>query len=52
MESKKVNLITKPLSYNQGLAKALNIGLKTCSYELVARMDTDDEAMPDRFENN
>ena len=49
-KEKKVNLITKPLSYNQGLAKALNIGLQACSYELVARMDTDDEAMPDRFE--
>lgn len=34
---------------NVGLGAALNIGLKHCSFELVARMDTDDIAMPDRF---
>lgn len=38
------------LSKNQGLGKALNEGLKHCSYDLVARMDTDDIAKPDRFE--
>lgn len=38
-----------PLPTNQGLGKALNEGLKHCSYDLVARMDTDDIAMPDRF---
>lgn len=37
------------LPINQGLGKALNEGLKHCSYELVARMDTDDIAKPDRF---
>ena len=36
------------LPVNQGLGKALNEGLKHCSYDLVARMDTDDIAMPDR----
>ena len=39
-----------PLPKNQGLGKALNEGLKHCSFELVARMDTDDIAKPDRFE--
>ncbi len=39
-----------PLSTNQGLGKALNEGLKHCSYDIVARMDTDDIAKPDRFE--
>lgn len=34
---------------NRGLAHALNLGIKECSYELVARMDTDDVAYPDRF---
>ncbi|WP_288739223.1 glycosyltransferase [uncultured Rheinheimera sp.] len=34
---------------NQGLAKALNFGLTFCSYDLVARMDTDDIALPQRF---
>lgn len=39
-----------PLEQNVGLGNALNIGLKECSYELVARMDTDDICMPGRFE--
>lgn len=38
------------LPQNQGLGKALNEGLKHCSYDLVARMDTDDIAKPERFE--
>ena len=38
------------LSSNQGLGKALNEGLKHCTYDIVARMDTDDIALPDRFE--
>ena len=39
-----------PLSQNQGLGRALNEGLKFCSFDLVARMDTDDISKPDRFE--
>src|SRR5690625_1362004 len=39
-----------PLKENVGLAAALNEGLKHCKYELVARMDTDDIALPNRFE--
>lgn len=35
---------------NQGLGKALNEGLKHCSYDLIARMDTDDISKSDRFE--
>ena len=38
------------LPKNQGLGRALNEGLKHCSYDLVARMDTDDIAKSDRFE--
>lgn len=38
-----------PLTENQGLGKALNEGLKHCSYDLIARMDTDDIAKPERF---
>ena len=41
---------TIPLEKNVGLGDALNIGLQECIYEIVARMDTDDIAMPDRFE--
>ena len=35
---------------NKGLGVALNIGLDNCSYEIVARMDTDDIADSSRFE--
>lgn len=38
------------LAENSGLGVALNEGLKYCSYDLVARMDTDDIACKDRFE--
>ena len=38
------------LEKNSGLGKALNEGLKHCSYDIVARMDTDDICKPDRFE--
>ncbi|MBR4919949.1 MAG: glycosyltransferase [Prevotella sp.] len=38
------------LPKNGGLGKALQEGLKHCSYEIVARMDTDDICKPDRFE--
>jgi glycosyltransferase involved in cell wall biosynthesis len=38
------------LEKNVGLSKALNIGLKKCKYDYVARMDTDDIALPNRFE--
>lgn len=34
---------------NKGLAEALNYGLKNCSYDLIARMDTDDISLESRF---
>ena len=36
--------------YNKGLGLALADGVVACSYELIARMDTDDIARQDRFE--
>lgn len=39
-----------PLEHNVGLGDALNEGIKHCSYELIARMDTDDIALSNRFE--
>lgn len=39
-----------PLKENQGLGKALNIGLGVCQHEYVARMDSDDICAPERFE--
>lgn len=49
---KKLNCILKivVLPQNKGLGAALNVGLVRCQYEYVARMDTDDVCMPDRFE--
>lgn len=44
----ELKLVSLPV--NGGLGKALNEGLKHCSYELVVRMDTDDIASLDRFE--
>lgn len=38
------------LSKNGGLGNALNEGIKHCKNELVARMDSDDIAYPDRCE--
>lgn len=43
--------ITRVRSENNiGLGLALNLGLKACRNELVARMDTDDISKPDRCE--
>lgn len=39
-----------PLPANVGLARALNAGLEHCRHELVARMDSDDVARPERLE--
>lgn len=45
------NLFTYiPLEENGGLGKALRTGLLQCKYDLVARMDTDDICVSDRFE--
>lgn len=38
------------LEQNQGLGIALNKGLEACSYELVARVDTDDINLNERFQ--
>lgn len=43
-----LKVVTLPT--NQGLGIALNEGLKHCSYDIVARMDTDDIACFNRFE--
>lgn len=48
MRYPELKIVSLPV--NQGLGKALNEGLKHCSYDLVARMDTDDIAKPVSFE--
>lgn len=39
-----------PLNENTGLGNALNIGIQSAKYDLIARMDTDDICVPNRFE--
>tara|TARA_Y100001970_G_scaffold153578_1_gene188020 strand:+ start:391 stop:1203 length:813 start_codon:yes stop_codon:yes gene_type:complete len=43
----KLNIIKH--KNNQGLAIALNSGIKVASNDIIARIDTDDVCMPDRF---
>lgn len=38
------------LNENQGLGSALQIGIKQCSHDIIARMDTDDISCKERFE--
>lgn len=46
------SIVLKPiyLERNHGLGNALKIALDNCQYELVARMDSDDISLEDRFE--
>lgn len=41
-------LIVK-LKTNVGLSNAMNVGLESCSFDIVFRMDADDISEPDRF---
>lgn len=45
-----LNIQSVRLPVNVGLARALNAGLEHCGHELVARMDSDDISLPQRFE--
>lgn len=38
------------MTENSGLGKALNYGLDKCKYDLIARADSDDINVPERFE--
>ncbi|MCI1219111.1 MAG: glycosyltransferase [Bifidobacterium sp.] len=42
-------IVVLELARNSGLAHALNQGLQRCEYDLVARADSDDIALPQRF---
>ncbi|MGK3126468.1 glycosyltransferase [Candidatus Pantoea formicae] len=47
---KKLNVTRVQLDKNIGLGMALAEGMKHCSYEYIARMDTDDICLPERFQ--
>lgn len=47
---KKLPIKIFKLNTNRGLGEALSFGLLNCSYEYVARMDSDDICVPQRFE--
>lgn len=44
-----VPVVRVDLDNNVGLGHALDAGLAACSYEVVARMDSDDISLPQRF---
>jgi glycosyltransferase involved in cell wall biosynthesis len=43
-----IQIIT--IAENKGLGHALNMGVRACKYEIIARIDADDICAPDRFE--
>lgn len=47
---KKYDLKIIELNEHKGIGYALNIGIQNCKYNLIARMDSDDIALPNRFE--
>lgn len=49
MQKRTSRLRILPQQKNQGLGVALAIGVKACHNELIARMDTDDIAHPERL---
>ena len=48
LQDERIRLIRNP--ENLGLTKSLNIGLKAAKGKYIARMDSDDIALPQRFE--
>lgn len=50
MQAKYPALRFLPQAKNRGLGEALRIACENCKYEYIARMDSDDISLPDRFE--
>lgn len=46
----KYNVKTIELNEHKGIGYALNVGIQNCKYNLIARMDSDDISLPNRFE--
>lgn len=49
IESEEARITIIHNEKNQGLTKSLNIGLKACIGDYIARMDSDDISLPERF---
>ena len=49
VKSSDLNINIERLNENKGLAVALNMALRCCSTEYIARVDTDDINLPNRF---
>ncbi|HFI0708586.1 TPA: glycosyltransferase [Streptococcus suis] len=49
-KSSEVHFNIIQLNNNVGLGRALNVGIKECRNELIARMDSDDYSLPQRCE--
>lgn len=47
---KKYKLKVIELNEHKGIGYSLNIGIQNCKYDLIARMDSDDISLPNRFE--
>lgn len=47
---KKYKLKIIELTEHKGIGYSLNIGIHNCKYDLIARMDSDDISLPNRFE--
>lgn len=50
-ENSVISVRSLKLKRNHGLGYALKYGVNNASYNLIARMDSDDICVPDRFEN-
>jgi glycosyltransferase involved in cell wall biosynthesis len=49
VEKSTVDTRVVRIEKNAGLAHALTVGLQECRFDIVARMDADDVALPERF---
>lgn len=50
IDSSSISVNIVRLSKNLGLGRALAVGVENCKYDLIARMDSDDISLPNRFE--
>lgn len=49
-DTRQVEIVFLPQDVNRGLGEALRIACENCKYDYIARMDSDDISLPNRFE--